>query len=440
MTGFFQTLIRSVVKTEQAVVREIEHVAHDAEDRAKRIVSAATHFLHLEASGGIVLMFAAVAAIIIANTDMFHIYDHILNEIKFRIGFDDLQGSFDYEIKKSLLHWVNDGFMAIFFFLVGLEIKREIVDGELSSRSRALLPALAAVGGMAVPAAIYWYINKDVPANIQGWAIPAATDIAFALGVLALLGSRIPTRLKVLLTAIAVIDDLLAILIIAVFYSGSLELTPFYVGVPAIFGLFLLNRKGVSLVAPYAILGVVLWVVVLKSGVHATLAGVITAIFIPMSSRKDPEYSPCTHLIHALHPWVAFAILPVFAFANAGVPFHGMGLHSLKDPLTLGIVLGLTLGKQIGIFTMLALAIKTGLSPMPRGLCWRQLYAVSVLCGIGFTMSLFIGSLAFESEAAQASIRLGVLLASLVSAGAGYCILRFAPPKETAQAEENKTV
>ncbi len=439
MNDFFKKAGDTIHHAEEVVVHEIEHIAHEAERGAKRIVSATTHFLHMEASGGIILVFAALAAILIANSPMFVNYDHILNEIKFRIGFDDLQGSFDYEIKKSLLHWINDGFMAVFFFLIGLEIKREIMGGELSSRARALLPALAAVGGMAVPALLYWFINKGTPENMSGWAIPAATDIAFALGVLALLGSRAPTRLKILLTAIAVIDDLLAILVIAFFYTGGLDLQPLYFGAAALVGLFLLNRHGVSILSPYVILGIILWVAVLKSGVHATLAGVVTALFIPMSCTKNKDYSPCTHLEHKLHPWVAFAILPIFAFANAGVPFEGMGIHSLKDPLTLGIIVGLTLGKQLGIFTMLAITIKSGLSPMPRGVTWVQLYAVSVLCGIGFTMSLFIGSLAFETDEAQASIRLGVLIASLISATLGYCILRFAPVKAQSLTQADKT-
>lgn len=438
MNNFFKKAGEKIHHAEEVVIHEIEHVVHDAEAGAKRIVSAATHFLHLEASGGIVLVFASLAAILVANSPLFTHYNHILNEITFRIGFDDLQGSFDYKIKKPLLLWINDGFMAIFFFLIGLEIKREIMGGELSSRARALLPALAAIGGMVAPALIYWFINQGTPENMSGWAIPAATDIAFALGVLALLGSRAPTRLKILLTAIAVIDDLLAILVIAFFYTGSIDLQPLYFGVAALVGLALLNRYKVSILAPYILFGVILWVAVLQSGVHATLAGVVTALFIPMSCLKDPEYSPCVHIQHALHPWVAFAILPMFAFANAGVPFEGMGLHSLNDPLTLGIIVGLTLGKQLGIFTMLVLTIKSGLSPMPRDVTWLQLYAVSVLCGIGFTMSLFIGSLAFETDDAQASIRLGVLVASLISAVLGYLIMRFAPQKKVEKTEPEK--
>lgn len=430
----FKTLVSKLIRTEEAVIKEVGHLTHEAEGHARRIVSAATHFLHLESSAGIILMFAALAAVLIANSPFFDLYDHFFNSVKFRIGFNDLEGSFDFEIKKSLLHWINDGFMAVFFFLVGLEIKREIMDGELSSRSRALLPGIAALGGMIAPAALYYFINRDVPVNHAGWAIPAATDIAFALGVLALLGNRIPTRLKVLLTAIAVIDDLLAILVIAFFYTGSLEHEPLYFGAAALIGLALLNRKGVGNTFPYILLGMILWVAVLKSGVHATLAGVITAMFIPMSSRKAPDHSPCTHLEHALHPWVAFAVLPLFAFANAGVPFDGFGLHSFKEPLTLGIIVGLVLGKQLGIFTMLFVAIKSGLSPMPRGVSWLQLYALSVLCGIGFTMSLFIGTLAFADGPAQASIRLGVLAASILSAVFGYMILRFAPHKKTEDA------
>ena len=398
---------------------------------AKKIVNAAANFIHMEASGGIVLVITAILAIIIANTSLFGVYDHILNGIKFRIGFNDLQGSFDYEIKKSILHWINDGFMAIFFFLVGLEIKREIVSGELSSRSRALLPAIAAVGGMAVPALVYWLVNLDTPENLVGWAIPAATDIAFALGVLALLGSRAPIQLKILLTAIAVIDDLGAIIIIALFYTHNLHMEPLYFGAVAILGLLILNRTGISRTAPYVILGVILWVAVLKSGVHATLAGVATALFIPVVSKEHPGVTPCKDLEHALHPWVSFIILPIFAFANAGVPFVGMGLHSLVDPTTLGIVLGLVVGKQLGIFAMLWLCIKAGWSPMPAGTTWVQLYAVSALCGIGFTMSLFIGGLAFSDVEHQAAIRLGVLVGSVISATVGYTILRLTPCPDT---------
>ena len=403
----------------------------------KRIVNAANIFLHMEASGGILLGIAALIAVIIANSPLYEWYDHILHGIYFRIGFDDVGGNFDYQIKKSVLHWINDGFMAIFFFLVGLEIKREVKSGELSTRSRALLPALAAVGGMIVPAVIYYVINMDTPENLSGWAIPAATDIAFALGVLSLLGTRAPVRLKILLTAIAVIDDLGAILIIAFFYTSNLDLEPLYFGAVAVIGLFLLNARCHTKTAPYVFLGVILWIAVLKSGVHATLAGVVAALFIPVACKKDSKVTPCKDLEHALHPWVSFIILPVFAFANAGVPFEGMGWHSFGDPTTLGIILGLVVGKQIGIFSTLWLAVKSGLSPMPGGSTWVHLYGVSALCGIGFTMSLFIGGLAFADIEHQASIRLGVLSGSIISALLGYMILRFTPlPKDAVSVEE----
>lgn len=396
------------------------------------IASVATDFMRMEASAGILLVIASVTAILIANSPLYAIYDHILHGIYFRIGFDETGGSFDHEIKKSLLHWINDGFMAIFFFLVGLEIKREIVTGELSSRARALLPAIAAVGGMAIPALLYYAVNYHTPENLAGWAIPAATDIAFALGVLTLLGSKVPVSLKVLLTAIAVIDDLGAILIIAFFYTSNLSIAPLYFAAAALVGLLFLNRANVTRKrAPYIILGVILWVAVLESGVHATLAGVATALFIPVADKFDERIRPCKELEHALHPWVAFLILPLFAFTNAGVPFDGMGFHSLFEPTTLGIILGLVLGKQIGIFSTLFLAIKTGLSPKPEGATWLHLYAVSVMCGIGFTMSLFIGGLAFADLHHQASIRLGVLVASLISAVLGYLIFYYAPKKKS---------
>ncbi len=385
-------------------------------------------FFHMEAAGGILLAVASVIALVIANSSLYEEYDYILHGIKFRIGFDDLGGGFDFEIRKSVLHWINDGFMAIFFFLVGLEIKREVVSGELSTRSRALLPAIAALGGMIVPALIYYYINMDTPENLAGWAIPAATDIAFALGVLSLLGSRAPVRLKILLTAIAVIDDLGAIVIIAFFYTSSISLVPLYFAVACIVAMIAMNRMNVCRIAPYIITGIILWVAVLESGVHATLAGVVAAMFIPVISKKDPDYSPLGHLEHALHPWVAFAILPLFAFANAGVPFTGMGFSSLLEPVTFGIIMGLVVGKQLGIFATLWLTIKLGICPMIKGVTWVHLYAVSVLCGIGFTMSLFIGGLAFADLHHQASIRLGVIVGSVISALLGFLILYMAPP------------
>lgn len=384
-------------------------------------------FFQMTAAGGILLAISAALALIIANSDLYVYYDYILHDIQFRIGFDDIQNRFDHEIQKPLLLWINDGFMAVFFLLVGLEIKREIVSGELSTRSRALLPAIAAFGGMVVPALVYYVINMDTPENLRGWAIPAATDIAFALGVLSLLGSRAPVRLKVLLTAIAIIDDLGAILIIAFFYTDNVATDPLYFVVAALVVMFLLNNRNVSSTAPYIIVGTILWVAVLKTGVHATLAGVVTAFFIPMACKRDKSYSPLKHLEHALHPWVAFGILPIFAFANAGVPFTGMSLNSLLDPVTLGIILGLVVGKQLGIFTLLWITIKLGFSPMIKGASWMHLYGVSILCGIGFTMSLFIGGLAFEGLEQQASIRLGVLVGSIISAVMGYLIFYYAP-------------
>ena len=391
-------------------------------------------FMRLETSGGIVLMIAAVFAMIIANTPLATAYDAILGTyIKVGIG--------SFEIAKPAILWINDGLMAIFFFLVGLEIKREVLVGELSSFDKAILPIMAAIGGMAVPGLIFAIINWGTPENLNGWAIPTATDIAFALGILALIGSRAPVALKIFLLAIAIIDDLGAIVIIAVFYTSNLDLEPLYFAAAALVGLFLLNARCEVRTAPYVILGIILWMAVLKSGVHATLAGVATAFFIPVQCKKNPDITPCKNLEHALHPWVSFIILPIFAFANAGVPFKGMGLHSFGDPTTLGIILGLVLGKQVGIFATLWLTIKTGLSPKPTGTTWLHLYGVAALCGIGFTMSLFIGGLAFADLEHQASIRLGVLTGSIISAIVGYCILYFAPspdrpeqPKEAVEA------
>ena len=377
----------------------------------------------MEAAGGIVLVIAAAVALLIANTPLFPFYDYVLNGIKFHFGFVSQENGFNLQLEKSILLWINDGLMALFFFLVGLEIKRELVEGELSTRDRALLPALAAIGGMVVPALIFWAINKDHSSNLSGWAIPSATDIAFALGVLALLGGKVPVSLKILLTAIAVIDDLGAIIVIALFYGHGLHPVPLYFAAAALAGLFMLNHRNVCSIPAYVILGVILWVSVLESGVHATLAGVVAALFVPTRDRRDPEYSPLKTLEHSLHPWIVFGVLPLFAFANAGVPFSGMGFHSLVDPVTLGIILGLFFGKQLGIFSVLFIAIKLGLSAKPAGASWVQLYGVSILCGIGFTMSLFIGGLAYNDVEMQAAVRLGVLLGSVLSAGVGYLIL-----------------
>jgi len=313
--------------------------------------------------------------------------------------------------------------MAIFFFLVGLEIKREFMEGELSSRDRALLPALAAVGGMIVPALFYYWQNHSSPELMSGWAIPAATDIAFALGILALVGSRAPVSLKILLTAIAIIDDLGAIMIIALFYTETVNIMPLLFAAAAFVGLIVTNRMKVASVAPYMLLGFILW--------FAVLAGVITAMFIPLRCPSDPKHSPLKHLEHGLHPYIAFMVLPVFAFANAGVSFAGMTIADVFNPVTLGIAKGLFFGKQLGIFVLLFIVIKIGLSPMPKNTNWWQLYAVSLLCGVGFTMSLFIGELAFDTRDQAAAVRMGVIIGSLGSALLGYLILRFGPSSPT---------
>jgi NhaA family Na+:H+ antiporter len=385
----------------------------------------AREFFRLEAAAGIFMILAALAALIVANTGLYGVYHYALNEVFLRIGFSD-PGGWNFELRKPLLLWINDGLMAIFFFLVGLEIKREVMEGQLSTRDRALLPAFAALGGMVVPALVFWGVNAHSPATLSGWAIPAATDIAFALGVLALLGSRVPVSLKVLLTAIAIIDDLGAIVAIALFYSGGVKAGLLGFAALMVAVLFVLNRNGVRNIAPYVLIGFVLWVAVLKSGVHPTLAGVIVALFIPLRAAGEEGDSPLKRLEHHLHPWVAFGILPVFAFANAGVPLTGIGWHSLLEPVTLGITLGLFLGKQAGVFLCLWLAVVLRLSPRPEGAEWAHLYGVALLCGIGFTMSLFIGALAYEGTALQASVRLGVLMGSLLSALAGYGVLRLA--------------
>lgn len=375
-------------------------------------------------------MIAAALALIIANTPLNVYYTYFLEKVYLTVGFSSTDGFNALEIHKPLLLWINDGLMAIFFFLVGLEIKREFMEGELSSRDRALLPALAAIGGMAVPALFYYWQNMDDPELLGGWAIPAATDIAFALGILALVGSRVPVSLKILLTAIAIIDDLGAIMIIALFYTDTIAIIPLAVAGIAFLALVSVNRSRVVNIAPYVLLGFVLWFAVLKSGVHATLAGVITAFFIPLRSDKNPKHSPLKHLEHDLHPWVAFMVLPVFAFANAGVSFAGMSWSDVMNPVTMGIASGLFFGKQIGIFALLVLVIKLGLSPMPKNANYWQLYAVSLLCGVGFTMSLFIGELAFETRDQAAAVRMGVLMGSISSAVLGYLILRYAPSKK----------
>ncbi len=385
-------------------------------------LTAIREFLKLEAAGGIVLMAAASLALLLANTPFSRLYEHLIGlPVSVQVG--------RLVLAKPLLLWVNDGLMAIFFLLVGLELKREILDGELSKPSQILLPAVAAIGGIVVPAAVYAYLNRGHPEMLDGWAIPAATDIAFALGVLSLLGSRVPTSLKILLTAIAVIDDLGAIVIIALFYTADLSVMHLVLAVVGLVALLTLNRAGVTRLAPYILVGIFLWVAVLKSGVHATLAGVALGLAVPLRATDAEGHSPLRHLEHILHPWVAFGVLPFFAFANAGVSFAGMSLGSVLNPVSLGIALGLVVGKQVGVFGAVSLASATGLARRPAATTWRQLYGLSALCGVGFTMSLFIGSLAFDEQPGlAATLRIGVLGGSLVSALVGYAVLRWAAP------------
>ena len=376
-------------------------------------------FLHKESAGGLLLVAATIIAMALVNSPLDFLYDALLETpVSIQVGA--------LIVDKPLLLWINDGLMAVFFFLIGLEIKREFLEGELSDPSRLVIPAIAAVGGMAAPALVYIAMNQGDPAALSGWAIPTATDIAFALGVLSLLGNRVPNVLKLFLLTLAVIDDLGAIIIIALFYSGDLSMISLAVAGSALTILFLMNVRGITNIAPYLLVGTVLWIAVLKSGVHATLAGVILAFFIPL---KDPAtgQSPLQHLEHILHPYVAFAILPVFAFANTGIDFTGLTLDSLLHPVPLGIATALILGKQAGVFGFSWIAIKLRLGKLPEGVNWLSLYGVSALCGIGFTMSLFISGLAAEEIGTGEMVdnRLGILLGSLVSALTGYLVLRF---------------
>ncbi len=381
----------------------------------------------MEAAGGIVLVIAAALGIIAANSPLASQYESFLAmQAEVRIGA--------LGIAKPLLLWINDGLMAVFFLLVGLEIKREFRTGELASPHQAALPGIGAVGGIIVPAAIYAAINLAEPNHLEGWAIPTATDIAFALGVLSLLGRRVPLSLKVLLTAIAIFDDLGAIIIIAVFYTAHLSLSALALAGVAIVALCVLNLCNVNRLAPYVVVGAALWLCLVKSGVHATLAGVVLALAIPMHGKAD---GPCLleTVEHGLHSWVAFAILPIFAFANAGVSFAGIGWANLLDPVTLGILLGLCIGKPVGIYGSLRLAVASGLARLPEGLSWGQLRGLSILCGIGFTMSLFIGGLAWEHGDFDAPVRLGVIAGSLVSALIGVLVLLAAKPAASAQSQ-----
>lgn len=393
---------------------------------------ALSRVLPKEALPGLLLMGSMAVALIVANSGLSGWYEQLLG-VKAQVSVGD------FSIAKPVLLWINDGFMAVFFFLVGLELKREVMAGELSDKKKVILPLVAAVGGIALPAAIYALINRNDPEALRGWAIPAATDIAFALGVLALLGSRVPVALKIFLASIAVIDDLAAIVIIAVFYTSELSVGSLLLALLFLSWLFILNRTGVTAKTPYLLLSLALWIAVLKSGVHATLAGVAVAAFIPYRPIKGaPEGSPTLleDLEHQVQPWVAYGILPLFAFANAGVPLGDLTLASLFQPVPLGIALGLFVGKQLGVFGASWLAVKAGLASLPDGVSWKQVYGAALLCGIGFTMSLFIGSLAFEQGGATGDTfdeRLGILAGSLLSAVAGTIVLRYfsGPPRET---------
>lgn len=376
----------------------------------------AREFFKWEPAAGLLLIFAALLALLANNSLASGFYTSFLNTpVAIQVGA--------LEIAKPLMLWINDGLMAVFFFVVGLEIKREMLQGELSSFDKAALPIFAAIGGMVGPALIFVALNFNTPETLSGWAIPAATDIAFALGVLALLGSRVPASLKILLLAIAIIDDLGAIIIIAMFYTSNLSLMALGLAVVPFLGLILLNRSGVKSIAPYVILGTIMWVCVLKSGVHATLAGVITALAVPIHGKTADAPSPLLKMEHGLHPWVAFLIVPVFAFANAGVSLSGITLESLLSPLPLGIALGLFVGKQIGVFGMVYVAVKLGLAKLPDSANWAQVYGLACLTGIGFTMSLFIGTLAFDNAALMNDVRLGVILGSLASGIVGVVVL-----------------
>jgi NhaA family Na+:H+ antiporter len=376
--------------------------------------SVLREFLDSGAAGGVLLMAAAALALFVANSPLAATY--------FRLLHAPLGGL-------DVLHWINDGLMAVFFLFVGLEIKREFLDGQLSTWANRALPGIAAAGGVVVPGLIYAAINAGQAETLRGWAVPTATDIAFALGVLSLLGSRVPTSLKVFLATLAIVDDLVAVLVIAVFYTTDLNLAALGGAGLATLLLVGLNRLRITRLAPYLVLGAALWWLVLLSGVHATVAGVVLAMTIPLRRTKgapDDMTSPLHRLEHGLSPWVAFLIVPVFGFANAGVSFAGMSAHALIDPVTLGVALGLFVGKQVGVFGAAALAIKLRLANLPVAASWAQLYGVALLCGIGFTMSLFIGLLAFPDPALQNEVKVGVLVGSLISALCGAAVLKIA--------------
>lgn len=400
------------------------------------MVKQLKEFLRLESAGGILLVVAMAVAMIVVNTDLWPLYKGLLAiPLEIRVG--------EFEIAKPLLLWINDGLMAIFFFLIGLEVKREVLEGELSDPAQIMLPAVAAVGGVVVPALVFTWFNYGDESAMQGWAIPTATDIAFALGILSLLGKRVPASLKLFLLTLAIIDDLVAILIIAVFYSVEISMISIVIGGLAYAACVFQNLRGVMRLTSYLVFGLIMWAAVLKSGVHATIAGVLLAFTIPLRHPKGKDYSPLRHLEHDLHPTVAFFILPLFAFANTGIPLEGMNMKTLLLPEPFGIAMGLFVGKQLGVFTFTWAAVKTGIAKLPPRVGWLEIYGLSVLTGIGFTMSLFISSLAFEEGATNLNAdRLGILAGSFASAFLGFVVLYFAlknkaPVDDELEANEN---
>ncbi|SVB66685.1 uncharacterized protein METZ01_LOCUS219539 [marine metagenome] len=386
------------------------------------ITSPFKWFFKLEAASGLLLLISAVIALFISNSNLSNLYFETLNRYLF-VGINN------FGIKMSLLHWINDALMAVFFFFVTLEIKREFLQGELSNRKQALLPIIAAIGGMLVPALIYVYINFQTGDTLNGWAIPSATDIAFSLGVLSLLGSRVPISLKVFLTALAIIDDLGAIVIIAFFYSGDLSIKYLSLLLITFIALIILNKFNIKKFIPYLFLGLILWFFTHESGIHATISGVLLATVIP-HRKKEKDFSLLTKIEHSISPYVAFGIMPLFALANAGVSLSGMNFDSLLLPVPLGILLGLFIGKQIGVFLFSIISIKLKIAQMPNNANWLNFYGVGVLTGIGFTMSLFVGNLAFAENAQYISgVKIGVLTGSLLSTVFGYVLLLVATKK-----------
>jgi NhaA family Na+:H+ antiporter len=389
------------------------------ETRFRNLSDALASFLKLESAGGLLLIASAALALILSNTGLKDFYESVVYmPVEVRVG--------PMALGKPLLLWINDGLMSIFFLLVGLEVKREILEGELSTPSQVVLPAAAAIGGMVFPAAVFYFLNRADPVALRGWAIPTATDIAFALGILSLIGSRAPGSLKLFLTTVAIADDLGAIVVIAVFYTSQLTLLMLVLAAVTVSILLLLNYFRVRIISVYLVVGLLLWFFMLKSGVHATLAGVVLAFTIPLKVQDPNGHSLLRNLEHRLHHWVAFAILPIFAFANAGVSFAGVNVNTLLQPLPFGIFAGLIVGKFVGVFGISWLLIKSGNAKLPAGAGQMHLVGVAVLCGIGFTMSLFIGSLAFEAAEYLTSVRLGVVLGSTLSAVCGFALLRFA--------------